>query len=175
MEKITMAQQKEDNSTIDIFHNNDNLSDFLKKKVDYNSVLEQMDSFNDKDEFVGEYSSESRYVIADFNQSNEMTKIRTLDLDTFKSLNLNLNDIKIMFPNETILLQKLPEDEFEFSINHNIDILEKIEKKRNKSILEESKNIDPDKLLENIEAMEGFDPEDSMLDNKIRNKKKRKI
>lgn len=170
-----MAQQKEDNSTIDIFHNNDNLSDFLKKKVDYNSVLEQMDSFNDKDEFVGEYSSESRYVIADFNQSNEMTKIRTLDLDTFKSLNLNLNDIKIMFPNETILLQKLPEDEFEFSINHNIDILEKIEKKRNKSILEESKNIDPDKLLENIEAMEGFDPEDSMLDNKIRNKKKRKI
>ena len=170
-----MAQQKEDNSTIDIFHNNENLSDFLKKKVDHNSVLEQMDSFNDKDEFVGEYSSESRYVIADFNQSNEMTKIRTLDLDTFKSLNLNLDDIKIMFPNETILLQKLPENEFEFSINHNIDILEKIEKKRNKSILEESKNIDPDKLLENIEAMEGFDPEDSMLDNKIRNKKKRKI
>tara|TARA_Y100000588_G_scaffold255446_1_gene269956 strand:- start:246 stop:770 length:525 start_codon:yes stop_codon:yes gene_type:complete len=174
MEKFTMAQQKEDNNTIDIFHDDDKLKNFLKKKIDQNMVLEQMDSFEDKDQFIGEYASESRYVIADFN-NGDMTKIRTLDLETSKSFDLHLDDIKIMFPNETILLQKLPKDEFEFSINHNIDILEKIEKKRNKSVISESKNIDPDELLKSIEAMEGFDPDNDEDFSVSKKRKKRKI
>lgn len=169
-----MAQQKEDNNTIDIFHDDDKLKNFLKKKIDQNMVLEQMDSFEDKDQFIGEYASESRYVIADFN-NGDMTKIRTLDLETSKSFDLHLDDIKIMFPNETILLQKLPKDEFEFSINHNIDILEKIEKKRNKSIISESKNIDPDELLKSIEAMDGFDPDNDEDFSVSKKRKKRKI
>ena len=174
MEKFTMAQQKEDNNTIDIFHDSDKLKIFLKKKIDQNMVLEQMGSFNDKDQFIGEYASESRYIIADFDKE-DMIKIRTLDLETSKSFNLELDDIKIMFPNETILLQKLPKEEFEFSINHNIDILEKIEKKRNKSVISESKNIDPDELLKSIEAMGGFDPDNDEDFSVSKKRKKRKI
>lgn len=160
-----MTKQKEDNSTIDIFHNNDDLTDFLNKKIDESSFLKQISHFDNKEEFIGEYSSESRYVIADFNDDNSINKIKTIDLEVFKSFDLNLKNLKIIFPNETILFQKLSEDEFEFSINDNIDFLEKIEKQRNKSNIKKSENIDPDKLLKSIEAMEGIDPEEELEEN----------
>ena len=169
-----MAKQEQDNTTMDIFHDSDKLKNFLKKKIDQNMVLEQMESFDNKDDFIGEYADESRYVIADFS-NDKMTKIRTLDLETSKSFNLELDDIKIMFPNETILLQRIPKESFEFSINDNIDILEKIEKKRNKSVLSEAKNVDPDELLKSIEAMEGFDPDSEDEFGVVKKRKRRKI
>ena len=171
-----MAQQKEDNNTLDMFHQDEQLTNFLNKKIDQASVLEEMQSFSTKDEFVAEHADGSRYVMVDF-ENGVASKIRTLDLDIAKSFDLKINDIKVMFPNERILLQKMPKDEFYFSINDNIDMLDKIEKQENKEKLTQAKDIDPDKLLDSISVMEGLDV-DGLLDDdkpKKRGRPRRKI
>lgn len=89
---------------------------------------------------------------------------------------MKIKDLNIIFPNERIFLQRLPKEEFEFSINDNIDFLEKIAKQENKELLQASKNINPDKLLDSITAMEGIDVDGFLEEEPVKKRaRKRKM
>jgi hypothetical protein len=166
-----MAKQKEDDLTLDLFIDNEDIQNFIKNKIDQNELFEAIKTYSDKDNFAGDYASESRFIIADF-KGTSVDKIKTVDLDVLKSMSLTIQDLKIIFSTQTILLQKMNKDDFEFSINDNIDIIEKIEKQKNKDILSKAKDINPDKLLNSIKEIQGIDVENDII---ITKRKKRSI